>query len=133
VKSIFVNYDNIALVGNESLNLGSIKLSVNNVIKLCKKKYELGSSDVELASSVILKAIELGVGSPAHSDLDGHSAVSTIGEILVKVGASLKAVDTGLVSNAFCGKLDLLHCIEKRCYIVSGNDMSVSFELVAVN
>ena len=133
VKGIFVNHNNLSLICNKCLYLGGIELSVYDIIHLGKKKNELGCSDIEFTSAVILEAVELGVAAPAHSDLNGHSAVSTVCEIVVKICACFKAVDAGLISYSLCGKFDLLHCIEKRCYIVSCKNMSVSLELFAVN
>ena len=119
VKAVFVYENNIACFSLECYNVLGIELSVVDILCLCKEKNERSGSDVELASSVILKAVELGVSSPAHTYLNRHSAVSAVCEILVKIGASFEAVDSGLVSYSLCGKIYLIHCIKQCRYIIS--------------
>ena len=73
-----INLDSKAGRNPKGLHKRGVQLSIHNLALFCQKKDEIAFSDVDLTVPVVLKAVELCVVSPAHSELDGHSTESSV-------------------------------------------------------
>ena len=122
-----VNFDRDACRDAENFHRGGVQNPVRNLILFGKQQDEVLPADVDLAVPVVFEAVEFGVVTPAHAQLNRHAAVGAVTEVR-KDFAGLKTVDARLIGGAFGGQGNRFHgCAEFRG-VIALEDFAVGLE-----
>ena len=125
----------------ESLDLGGIQLAVDDLVLLGQQQNEVLSAQIELAVTVELQAVQLGIAAVAEAQLEGHAAKERGADFFGILGL-VQGLDAGLVDHRVgAGGLsqrlqDTLHrvtldhaAIGTECLVKNGQNLHDDFLL----
>ena len=108
----------------EGFDLGCVQNAALNLVLFGQQQDKVAGAHIDLAVTVVLQTVELGVAAPAEPQLDGHPAVGVVLELAVKAGG-LQGGDAGLVGGAALRQGDGLHGFQQAGDVVALQHLAV--------